>query len=419
MESIDPHVAETYRVGVLDLQFVRSHFPALETPWALFDNAGGSVPARQVIERVRTHMERVPVQLGASYPMSQDASAAVEEGRRAAELLVGANPGELVFGPASTSLAILLARALRPLWNDGDEIIVTSLDHEANVGPWRALEKTGIVVRTWDFRVEDAKLHLEDLEPLLNERTRLVAFTHSSNVVGTIHDVASMTRRIREAGALSCVDGVAFAPHRRVDVKALGCDFYLASLYKVYGPHIGILYGRRELLLEARSQNHFFVSESEVPYKLEPGNCAYELAAGVSGIIDYFRALDEHHGGDGGEGALERAFDLIAKHESALCEPLVSFLNEHPHTKIIGREDADSAGRVPTVAFVVEGRDSEEITRGLDERSIAARYGHFYAYHAIERMGYQERNGIVRVSMLHYNSPEEVSRCVEALKEIL
>jgi len=399
-----------------DIDFVRGHFPALETPWALFDNAGGSVPARGVIERMADHMARLPVQLGASYELSVRAREAVEAGREAAAQLLNASRGEIVFGPSSTILVGILARALRPLWKEGDEVVVTNLDHETNIGPWRELEATGIHCREWGLRPESGELFLDDLEPLLNERTRLVAFTHCSNIVGTIQDVRAISARIREAGALSCVDGVAFAPHRRVDVVELGVDFYFASLYKVYGPHLAVLFGRRELLEEARGQNHFFVSEEQVPVKLEPGNVSYELAACLPGITAYLEGLAQRHAVAPG---LSSAFDLIATREAKLVGPLLAFIGDHPRCRVLGRPCADPAERVPTVSFTVEGMRSSEVVERLEKHRVAVRFGHFYAYRVIDTLGLMECDGAVRASLLHYNTEDEVQRLIGALEGAL
>jgi cysteine desulfurase family protein (TIGR01976 family) len=397
---------------LLDLDLVRAQFPALDTPWALMDNAGGSVPCRQVIDRVRDHMESRPVQLGASYALSVAAREAVDAGRRAAALLVGAEVDEIVLGASMTVLTQQLASVLRASWSEADEVVVTNLDHEANVGPWRRLEETGIVVREWRFREDTLTLHVEDLEPLLSARTRLVAFTHCSNIVGTVVvDVESIAARIRAAGALSCVDGVALAPHRRIDVKALGVDFYLASLYKVYGPHLGLMFGRRELLASAKSPNHFFVPEDAVPTKLEPGNVNYELSASLPGILDYLETVSS-----GGPGA---AFERIAAQEQELVDPLLAFLAEHPRATLVGSADSNPSARVPTVSFTLEGRSFGELTPLLDARFLAVRRGHFYAYRLIRDLGLLEHDGVVRVSLLHYNTPQEVARLIEALDELL
>jgi cysteine desulfurase family protein (TIGR01976 family) len=407
----------------LDLEFVRAQFPALDQPTALLDNAGGSAPARQVVRRVVDHMERRPVQLGASYALSVEASAAVDRGRRAAEALVGAGENQVVLGHSTTTNIAMLARALAAGWAPGDAVVVSGLEHEANRGPWRRLADRGIEVREWRMRTDTAQLHLEDLEPLLTGRTRLVAFTHSSNVVGEIHDAAAICARIRAAGALSMVDGVAFAPHRVIDVAQLGCDFYALSLYKTFGPHLGLLYGRPEALLAARSQNHFFVGEDQVPHKLEPGNVPYELCASLVGVLDYFEALDQHHGGPEQASPRERvvrAFDLIARAEAELVAPLVAFLAEDPRAVLVGGADPSAESRVPTVAFhLADGRPSSAIIPGLDARGVAVRYGHFYAHRAIERLGLLERDGVARASLAHYNSPEEVQRLIEGLDALL
>jgi cysteine desulfurase family protein (TIGR01976 family) len=404
------------------LQHVRKQFPALTAEWALFDNAGGSVPLAGVIERVRAYMSGHAVQLGASYALSARATEQVAEGHRAAERLVNAEPGEVVLGASTTANLRLLARALRPTWGAATDVVVTNLDHEANIGPWRELERDGIQVREWRFRPGTCALHVDDLDGLLTPRTRLVCFTHCANVVGSIHDAAGLIHRIHAAGALACVDGVAFAPHRLVDVKALDADFYAASLYKTYGPHLGLLYGRRDLLRRARTQNHFFFGDDELPYKLEPGGVPHELAASLPAIPEYLLDLESRLPG-GGAGSererLARAFAAIAAHEAALVAPLLEFLRARPGVRLLGEPTADPARRVPTVAFTVDGRDAAGIPAALDTAGVAIRYGHFYARRAIEALGLLERNGIVRVSMVHYNTPAEVARLIEALDRVL
>jgi selenocysteine lyase/cysteine desulfurase len=207
-----------------------------------------------------------------------------------------------------------------------------------------------------------------------------------------------------------------------VDVKAIGADFYLVSLYKVFGPHLGLLHGRRELLLASKGQNHFFVPEHEVPYKLEPGGVVHELAASLPAIVDYLLALDARHGGDLSTPEpqrLTRAFDAIAAHEAVLAAPLLEFLSSRRGVRVLGRAEPDAVHRVPTIAFTVEGRDASEIPPALDARNIAIRYGHFYAHRAIEALGLLERGGVVRVSMAHYNTAAEVGRLITALDELL
>ncbi|MEC7726412.1 MAG: aminotransferase class V-fold PLP-dependent enzyme, partial [Planctomycetota bacterium] len=293
---------------MLDLDFVRAQFPALETDWTLFDNAGGSVPLGRVCDLVQDYMRTCMVQLGASYGLSEEASRRVAAGNRAAEELFGSGEGDVVIGGSSSALARIAAAALRPLWSDGDEVVVTDLDHEANIGAWRELEETGLVVREWRCDPETFQLRTQDLAPLLNERTRLVAFSHCSNLVGEIQDVQAISNMAHDAGALVYVDGVAYAPHRRVDVDELGADLYVASLYKVYGPHLAALHFGKELIAMAKSQNHFFIGNDEGPYKLQPGNVNHELTASLPGIVDYLQELDRHHGG---RGTIDGAFDRI------------------------------------------------------------------------------------------------------------
>jgi cysteine desulfurase family protein (TIGR01976 family) len=410
---------------VLDLEFVREQFPALSRhwpEWALLDNAGGSVMARQVAARISDYLGRYMVQLGASYALSQDATQIVRDAHAAAELLIGAQPGEVAIGPSTTLNVKILAAALRPRWRDGDAVIISELDHEANIGPWAALAASGIEVRLWKLRPETANLELEDLEPLLDERVRLCCVTHCANVVGRIHDVRAIAAKVHEVGAELCVDGVAYAPHRLVDVAALDVDYYLLSLYKVYGPHLALLFGRGELLAQARGQNHFFIGEDELPYKLEPGNANHELCAGIPGIVEYLAALGEHHHEQPGasvRGNLARAFELIAAHEAELAERLLAFLRARPGVRVLGPQTGDPSVRVPTIAFFVEGRDASEIPPLLDARKLAIRWGHFYAVRAIAALGLAQTGGIIRVSMVHYNSVAEVDRLIAALDEVL
>ncbi len=404
---------------MLDPNLVRSHFPALQSDWTFFDNAGGSAPCIQVIDRVRDYLSTHPWQLGASYAVSEQASQMVHAGRSAMAEWIGAEPSEVVLGPSSTVLARQLAESLRPTFDPGDQIVVTNLDHESNIGPWRALASVGVEIREWKFRHDTHALELEDLNSLLSERTRLVCFPHVSNIVGNVHDVRAICDRVHAVGALACVDGVAFAPHRRVQVRDLGADFYFFSAYKTYGPHVGVLYGKKDQLLAAKGLNHFFVSESSVPLKFEPGNVNYELTASLPGILEYLRELGRSHAKDfSSPASLDQIHEAIATHEDDLSRPLLRFLSAHPRVTLFGR-DEPGPGRVPTISFTVEGVASSALPLRLDQQRIAIRYGHFYAYRCIDSLGLLERDGVVRISMVHYNTSEEVARLIEALDEIL
>lgn len=404
---------------MLDLDFVRRHFPTLQEGWTLFDNAGGSVPAQGVIDAVAEHLRRWPVQLGASYELSREADARVLAGHRAMERWLGAPEDSVILGSSTTVNLKFLAAALRPLWREGDEVVVTNVDHETNCGPWRSLEASGIRIREWRLRRDSLRLELDDLGQLLNERTRLVACTHCSNILGEIVDIAEVTRRAHSAGAMICADGVAYAPHRRPLVEELDVDFYAFSLYKTYGPHQAVLYGKREHLLAARGQNHFFHAEDDLPTKHEPGSPSYELASSLPSILDYFDAVAEHHGLATGEAGWTPLAELFADHEEVLATPFLEFLRSRPDVRIVGPETADRNVRVPTISFTVDGRKASEIPPLVDEHRIAIRWGDFYAARLIDALGLQERDGVVRVSMVHYNTLDEVHRLVEVLDRVL
>ena len=406
---------------MLDVAFARTHFPALGRGWTLFENAGGSVAPRQVIDRVHAYMSRYHVQLGASYPQSAEATEHVSAGIAAAAALVNAAPDEVVLGASTTMNVYVLANALAETLAPGDEIIVTNLDHESNIGAWRRLERRGAVIKEWRFRPESMALELDDLDALLTERTRLVCFTHCSNAVGAFIDVAAATRRAHQAGALVCVDGVAYAPHRAVDVKALDVDFYLVSLYKVYGPHIGLLYAKREHLAGVANQNHFFLGAGEPAYKLEPGYVNHELTAALPGILAYLDAIDQHHHDDHVDIAarIARVFALFAAHEERLVTPLLDYLDAKPGIRLLGPASPAAHLRAPTVSFTVEGRNAGDIPPLLEQSHIAVRAGDFYARRAIDALGLGERGGVVRVSMVHYNTQAEVEGLIAALDEVL
>ena len=405
----------------LDVEFVRRQFPGIDD-WAFFEAAGGSLLPRTVIDRIGDHLAHNRVQPGAAYPATAQAAEHHELSRRRVADMINASPDEVVFGPSTTLNMFVLSHALKPWFAAGDEVIVTDLDHEANSGAWRRLADVGVVIKEWQVDRDSADLNVADLEALLTERTRLVCFTHCSNVTGSIQDVAAITRLAHDAGAKVCVDAVAYAPHRRLDVKALDVDFYAFSLYKLYGPHMGILYGKREHLLAAKSQNHYFFAEDQIPGKLTLGGFNHDIMCGPAGIIDYFDLVHAHHfpGSNADLHArLGELFGLVAAHEATLAARLVDYLVSKPDVRIIGRATGDPAQRAPTVSFVVDGRSSADVVAGLLPHKVAVRDGHFYAARLIEALGLTEQNGVVRCSMVHYNTTDEVDRLITGLDELL
>jgi selenocysteine lyase/cysteine desulfurase len=316
----------------LDLDFVRRQFPNLGNGWAYFENAGGSYLPQSVIKRMTDFMTECQVQPEALNPLSALSTERLDTARRLMARMINAETDEIVVGPSTTLNVYVLAQALRPLFKPGDEIVVTNQDHEANGGAWRRLAEFGIEVREWRIDPASGELDPADLDALLSERTRLVCFPQVSNIVGTVNPVAEITAKAHAAGAMVCVDAVAYAAHRQMDVKALDVDFYLFSLYKLYGPHIALLYGKRERILEAANQNHFF-HEDNVPAKLNPGGLNYEAVASLSGIVEYFEAVYQHHfeqPENDLQARLGRVFGLFAEQEQRLSEPFLAYLADKP-----------------------------------------------------------------------------------------
>ena len=400
----------------LDIDHVRRQFPALADGFGYLDNAGGSLVLGRVADRVRDYLLTTSVQTGASYPQSRRAVERVAEARSRIALLLNAErQEEIVLGPSTTVMFQFLARAMEGRLRPGDEIVVTDFDHESNIGPWRALEKRGVVIRTWGLDPDTLEVSLDALDALMTERTRLVAVTHCSNILGTVNPVAEIARRVHARGAEIAVDAVAYAPHRAVDVRALDVDYYVFSFYKTFGPHFAVLYGRYEKLLELDGLYHYFYGREKVPAKLEPGNTNYELAWGSAGIVDY---LDELGGGTGDRAAIERAYADIAAQETAVGGRLLDYLGSRNDVRVIGRRQA-GPDRVPTISFKAEGRDSAEIVGAVDPHGLGIRFGDFHSRRLVERLGLAGDSGVVRVSMVHYNTLDEVDRLVGALDTAL
>lgn len=414
---------KTTQPTMLNLDFIRSQFPGLDTDWTLFDNAGGSQIAWPVVRRMVDYFQTSNVQLGGSYDASRLADERVAGAVAAMATYVNAaDPSEIMLGPSTSMNMRVLSLGLLETFKPGDEVIHTSLDHEANVGPWADMAGRGITVKTWSLNQDSWQMEIDDLKQLLTPRTRLVAVTHASNVVGTINPIKEIARVVHDAGAMICTDGVAYAPHARVDVRELDVDFYGFSLYKTYGPHYALLYGRREHFERIPGINHYFLRD-DVPYKFQPGNVNHELTYGLMGLWDYWREFARAHGrGDlegNPAGQLSFSFDAIAAHEQALAAPLIDLLTSKRNVRVIGLTTADRSKRMPTIAFVVEGRKSDEISLAVDSHKIAIRYGDFYAARLIDSLGLRNQNGVVRASFVHYNTLDEVNRLVEVLDGIL
>ena len=405
----------------LNLEQIRAEFPALAGDTVFLDNAGGSQVLRRVADRVRDYLLTSSGQLGASYADSQRAGEKVLAARRAvAELINAPHDDEVVMGGATTALMFVLTQALRLGVKPGGEIIVTNTDHESNIGGWTRLAEAGAVIKVWEVNRDSLALELADLDRLLSPRTTWLAMTHASNILGTVNPVEEVSRRVHAAGGRVCVDAVAYAPHRLVDVQACGADVVVFSFYKVFGPHYAVMWGRRELLLALPSLNHFFIGPEVIPYKLQPGNVNYELSYGCIGIHEYLCDTGTALGASGTpRQRMQAAFDAFAAHEDRLAERLLGWLRGRKGVRIIGRPSATDGQRVPTISFVVADTPSESIVRHVDGHGIGIRFGDFYARRLIESLGLQGQGGVVRVSMAHYNTEAEIDRLIRAFEEVI
>ena len=409
----------------LDLDKIRAEFPALRGDWVFLDNAGGSQVLARVADRVRDYLLTSSVQLGASYAPSQIAGDKVLAARRAvAELINAPHDDEVVMGGATTALMFMLTQALlmqkTPGIVPGDEIIVTNSDHEANIGGWARLRQAGAVIKIWEVNRDSLTLELADLDRLLSPRVQWLAMTQASNILGTVNPVEEVARRVHAAGGRVCVDAVAYAPHRLVDVQASGADVVVFSFYKVFGPHYAVMWVQRELLLSLPSLNHDFIGPEVLPYKLQPGNVNYELSYGCIGICDYLCDTGTALGASGpARQRMQAAFDAFEAHEDALAERLLGWLRGKPSVRIIGQASVTAHTRVPTISFVVANTPSERIVRHVDGHGIGIRFGDFYAKRLIEALGLQAQGGVVRVSMAHYNTLGEIDRLIGALDEVI
>jgi cysteine desulfurase family protein (TIGR01976 family) len=405
----------------LNLDYVRSQFPGLSRGWTFFDNAGGSQILKGAVERINTFLIEKNVQIGGSYAVSQAAAAALYEARTAAMHLVNASrPEEIVFGNSTTALLQNLARALQSQLSPGDEIIVTVSDHESNIGPWDRLQERGIVLKIWPLNKDSLTLELDDLGPLMSERTKLVCVTHVSNILGSINPIREIADFVHARGAKICVDAVAYAPHRAVDVQAFDADYYVFSLYKTYGPHYALMYGKYDLLLELDTLYHYFYGKDKVPGKLEPGNPNYELAYSTCGIVDYLATLGEQTGETGSiRRKIEAAFTAITAQENLLTERLLGYLRSRNDCQIVGHAYNRDGSRVPTIAFRFDGREAGELCMAMDAEKIAMRFGDFHSRRLAEYLGVTADGGMLRVSMVHYNTVEEVDCFTAALDTIL
>jgi cysteine desulfurase family protein (TIGR01976 family) len=404
--------------AALDVASIRSHFPALERreggiPVAFFDGPGGTQVPRAVADAMADYLLKHNANTHWVYPTSVETDAMITLSRAALADFLGGDPSEIVFGANMTTLTFHLARALARGWAAGDEVVVTELDHHANVDPWRALEKDfGIVVKAAPLVPGEARLDLGALGRLLTKKTRLVAIGAASNAVGTINDVARVAALAHANGSLAFVDAVHYAPHALVDVKALGADFLACSPYKFYGPHAGVLWGRRALI-EALDAPKLRPAPENSPDRLETGTQNHEGVAGCGAAVDFLASLAGESGSR--RARLTQTFAALHARGEALLSRMWNGLSEIPGVTLYG--PPPGAPRTPTVGFAVKGRASEDVARSLVPRGVYVSNGDFYATTLVEKLGHGG-DGLVRAGAACYTTEDEVDRLVAAVSRL-
>ncbi len=406
-----------------DVERIRAQFPALASGLIHFDNPGGTQVARQVIERMNDYLTRSNANSGGAFRTAAESDAVIQEAREAlADFLGAASPDEIVFGNNMTSLTFSMSRALGRTLQPGDEIVVTRLDHDANIAPWLAMaEERGAVVRWVDIHPEDCTLDMSDFAAQINSRTRIVACGYASNSMGTINDVESIVRMSHAAGALCYVDAVQYAPHGLIDVQALDCDFLVCSAYKFFGPHVGVLYGKYDLL-EHLPAYKVRPASDKPPGKFQTGTQNHEGIAGTLGAIEFFEWLGTRQDGEAAtrRELVAQAMSALTAYERELAGYLIAGLQKIPGLKIWGITDPERLHqRVPTVSFTLDGWHPRHLAERLGAGNICVWDGNHYALAVSERLGLEKDGGTLRVGLAHYNTHEEVDRLFECLSSLL
>ncbi len=405
--------------GVLDVKTIRSRFPALRRvhegrPVAYFDGPGGTQVPQAVVDVMGDYLLHHNANTHWRYPSSIETDAMLQDARTALADFLNGSADEIVFGQNMTTLTFHLSRALGRQWGPGDEIVVTELDHHANVDTWKALEKDrGVTIRTVPMRPATGLLDGEELERAISKRTKLVAIGGASNALGTINDVRRIAGLARAAGALCFVDAVHYAPHVLVDVAEIGCDFLACSPYKFYGPHCGVLWGRRGLL-DALDVPKLVPAPDWSPERLETGTLSHEAIVGSAAAVDFLAGLSADPA-SGRRAALATSFAALHARGRRLFESMWSGLGKIPGVKLYG--PPPEAPRTPTVSFAVAGRTSDDVAEALARRAVFASSGDFYAWTVVQRLGHGE-DGVVRAGCAAYTTEEEVARLVEGVAEI-
>ncbi len=412
-------------IAALDISRVRSQFPSLSQtvagqPAVFLDGPGGTQVPQRVIDAISGYLKNSNANTHGAYATSRRTDAVVAEARAAMADFFGCDSDEVVFGPNMTTLTFAISRSIGRELEPGDEILLTHLDHDANVSPWRALEERGVTIRFVDINEDDCTLNMADLAQKISSRTRVVAVGYASNAVGTINDVKEIIRLAHHKGALAYLDAVHYAPHGPIDVRALDCDFLVCSSYKFFGPHMGILYGKREHLQRLQPYK-VRANTNAVPHRWEWGTLNHECIAGIAACVDYLADLGRRvePSTSTRRAALLAAYRAIQQHEHGLAEILISGLLAIPGLKFYGiRDGGKLERRCPTVAVRIAGHTPLELATKLGDRGFFTWDGNYYALNLTERLDVEKDGGFLRIGLAHYNTAEEVQRFLSALREI-
>jgi cysteine desulfurase family protein (TIGR01976 family) len=410
----------------LDLTWVRAQFPALSQtvnghPATFFDGPGGTQVPQRVIDAISGYLRRNNANTAGAYATSRNTDATIAEARRAMADFFNCDPDEVVFGPNMTTLTYVVSRSIGRELHPGEEIVLTHLDHDANISPWRALGERGVTIRLAEINEEDCTLDIEDLASKITDRTKLVAVGYASNAVGTINNVEEIIPLAHKAGALAYIDAVHYAPHGPIDVRALDCDFLVCSTYKFFGPHMGVLYGKREHL-QRLVPYKVRANTNAVPNRWEWGTLNHECIAGIAACVDYLADLGRRADplASTRRAALLAAYTAIQQHERDLMERLISRLLAIPGLKLYGIRDPKRFNqRCPTVALRITGWTPLQLATKLGDRGFFTWDGNYYALNLTERLDVEKDGGFLRIGLAHYNTAEEVERFLAALREVV
>ena len=419
-------ITETQAPTKLDLTWVRAQFPALAQtvnghPAVFLDGPGGTQVPQRVIDAISGYLRRNNANTAGAYATSRNTDAMIAEARRAMADFFNCDPDEVVFGPNMTTLTYAISRSIGRELHPGDEILLTHLDHDANISPWRALEERGVTIRLAEINEEDCTLDMHDLTAKITERTKLVAVGYASNAVGTINHAEEVIRLAHKAGALAYIDAVHYAPHGPIDVRALDCDFLVCSTYKFFGPHMGVLYGKREHLKRLVPYK-VRANTNAIPNRWEWGTLNHECIAGITACVDYLADLGRRADPSAStrRSALLAAYKAIQQHERELMERLISGLLVIPGLKLYGIHNPQRFNqRCPTVAVRIAGWTPLQLATKLGERGFFTWDGNYYALNLTERLDVEKDGGFLRIGLAHYNTTEEVERFLAALREIV